>query len=501
MIDDLKKILFHPQTAILFIAFFAIRLLSYFVAPYFILQNILTGILLLTLITVYIRKPQYAWYLVIGEIFLGGSGHFLEFFGLSLRTIFLLTYTLLSVVPQIISKKGRQELGLPKIIMILLETFGVTLLFASINGMLHHNSTKLVIQDLIPFAYFALLIPMIQTIKDKTTYPFLIRLVSIFILGSAFFSLVTFILFSSGMTIIQGSYYHWFRDIVSGKLTNLGSGFWRVVTAEHLLLVPITLILGSYIMSHEKQSSTEKIILWVLYIAALFTLTINFSRGYFLAIFVALIPLFYTHSFKKWFCTSALTCASILIIFCTTSFIASGAKTFGLELFGLRLKSFTSPHIEESTYTRSALLKPIFQKIEEHPILGSGLGSTITFSNPITKTQITTPQFDWGYFEIITEFGIIGTVPYFFLITSILFITTYYIQVTTLQKDFLVGLLGGLTALLISNITAPALFHVFGILYLTFLMAFILHSDEMKEKIKLRCTQFYKKFIEGDVLP
>lgn len=491
MMQDLKKTLFHPYTAILFIAFFSVRILSYFIAPHFFIQNILATILVLTLIVLYIKKPNYAWYLIIAEIFLGGSGHFLELYGLSIRTLFLVVYICLYTGHRILNKYKRSELLVPRTLYILLGAFMLSILWAAINGMLRHNDTKLIIQDLIPFAFFALILPAHTMIKDKSSYPFLIRLVAVFLFGSALFSLITFILFSTGTTLLQSPYYHWFRDIVGGKITDLGSGFWRIVAPEHLLLLPITLVITSLLMKKEK---TNKLLYLALF-ASLFTLTLNFSRGYFLALIIALIPLLYKHHVKKWLTTSAITCASILIIFCATSFMASGAKTFGLELFGLRIKSFTSPHIEESTYTRSALLKPILQKFESHPIAGSGLGSTVTFINPITKTQISTPQFDWGYFEIITEFGTLAALVYFFLLAFILYLTILYIKTTTLHPDFLVGILAGLVALLVTNLTAPALSHVFGIFYFTITLAIILHSDDMREKIKLTFTKFFHKFI------
>ncbi len=490
MISDIKKIFFHPHTAILLIAFFAVRAMSYAMAPHIILQNILAAALVFTLIILYFKKPTYAWYLVLAEIFLGGSGHFVEFYGLSIRTLFLVVYVCLYTGHQILTRHKRAELLIPRTLYLLLGTFILSVLWAALSGMLHHNATKLIIQDVIPFAFFALLLPAHQLVKDKSSYPFLIRLALVFIFGSALFSLLTLILFSTGTTLLQGSYYHWFRDIVGGKLTNMGNGFWRIVAPEHLLVLPITLVVSSLLMRQKRNT-----LLYAALLACLFILTINFSRGYFLALFVALIPLLYKHTFKQWFTTSAITCASILLIFCTTSFMASAGTTFGLELFGLRIQSFTSPRIEESTYTRSALLTPIVQKFKSHPIVGSGFGSTVTFINPVTQKEITTPQFDWGYFEIITEFGLIGALVYFFLVAFIIYLTILYIKTTTLHPDFLVGILGGLVSLLITNITAPALAHVFGILYLTFTLAIILHSDDMREKIKLGLTKLYRKFI------
>lgn len=491
MMSDLKTIIFHPHTAILFIAFFAVRILSYFVAPHFLIQNIVSTLLIILLAVLYFKKPEYAWYLVIAEIFLGGSGHFLELAGLSIRTLFFMVYIFLYTGHHLISKEKRKEILIPHKLYILCGGVALAILWAAVNGMFQGNDTRLIIQDVIPFAFFALLLPTHQMLKDKTNHPFLIRLMSVFIFASALFSLITFILFSTGTTILQGPYYKWFRDVVGGKLTDLGSGFWRIVTPEHLLILPITLVIASLLM---KKDAINKFLYFPL-LACLCILTLNLSRGYFLALVVALFILLYKHTFKKWLTTSALVVASIGILFCGIYFLASGGKSFGLEVFGLRLHSFTAPKIEESTYTRSALLSPILQKFKAHPILGSGLGSTVTFVNPVSQKQITTPQFDWGYLEIATEFGLLGGILYFLLIGYIMYLTVLYIQTTTLHPDFLVGLLGGLGALLVTNLTAPALSHVFGVFYITIVLAIILHSNDVWEKIKLKFTKLFHRFI------
>lgn len=484
MTFDLKKILFHKETAVLFTAFFALRALSYFFAPHIFIQNIFVGIFTLTLIFLYFKKPVYAWNLLLAEIFLGGSGNFFEFFGLSLRTIFLITFLCLYLGERLLSKEKRTELLLTKNLYFLFTLLLLAITWAFTQGIFQGNPLRQIIQDTIPFAYFGLFFPAREMLKNTDTHAFLIRLISVFIFASAIFSFITFILFSSGTTVIQGPYYKWFRDILGGKLTNLGNGFWRIVTPDHLLLLPISLIISSFVIDIKKffTNRNQKIILWSILLATLFVLTLNLSRGYFLAIIVALIPLLYKHNFKQWFFTSTIICSSILVIFCTTSFFASSGKTFGLELFGLRVKSIATPHIEESSYTRSALLEPIMEKIKIHPLLGSGLGSNITFKNPVTTQTVTTNQFDWGYLEIITELGAIGALIYFLFIGSILFATLSSIKSSLIEHTTqLVGLLAGLTVLLFSTITAPALFHVFGVFCLILILAILQNSPNLSK--------------------
>jgi len=479
MLQDIRRIVFSFHTLIFLFSFFIIRAISFWIAPYELPEMILSGALLTTLVILYFKKPEYAYGLVLTEIFLGGSGHFLELFGVSIRTLLVLTYILLFKFHYLLSKDKRQELRLTKPFHILFGLFGLALVYAIVNGFIQGNNIRLIIQDLIPYTFLGLILPTIISIREKKNQALLLRLTAAFIFGSALFSLFTFVLFSSGTVLLQEPYYKWFRDVVGGKITDLGTEFWRIVTPEHLFILPLSVILSSLIMKKEKGHMW----LYIPLLACLFVLAINLSRGYFLALVIAMFPLLYKHTFKKWFFTSTLVGISIFVLFTGTYFISSHGKSFGLEVFGLRLQSFATPQIEESTYTRSALVKPILEKIKNNPVLGSGIGSTITFVNPVTKTQQTTPQFDWGYLEFITEFGILGSLFYFTLLGYIASLTIIAFKSQTLHPDFYVGLLGGLVALFVANLTAPALFHVFGIVYITLVIAFIIGPDRTLKKV------------------
>ena len=149
-----------------------------------------------------------------------------------------------------------------------------------------------------------------------------------------------------------------------------------------------------------------------------------------------------------------------LVIFCGLFFIASKGKSFGLEVFGLRAQSIILPDSENSSLSRLLLLPKILEKIKNAPLSGSGLGSTVTVYSPVLKKDITTPHFDWGYLEILAELGIIGFVVWFIFITKTLF---------TIKKQPLIRAV--FISLLVINLTSPALFHVFGTLLISFIVA------------------------------
>ena len=119
------------------------------------------------------------------------------------------------------------------------------------------------------------------------------------------------------------------------------------------------------------------------------------------------------------------------------------------------------------------LIPPILETIKENPVLGAGLGATIIYTNPTSFTPMETSQFDWGYLEMLAELGPIGLLYFLILLGVILFECFKRVQQYSDYHDLHVGLLAGLISLMIINITTPALFHVFGILYLVFTTAFI----------------------------
>ncbi len=469
-----KSIFFSWQTLILLFAFFAIRFLSYYLQGEEIIQALIIFCLIMLLGILYFKNPDWALYLVIMEMFLGGSGHFLEFVGLSIRTMMIGFYLFLWLADQIGNHALKQKININSSLGVLLIVFCVFLFLSAVNGFLHNNSAVYIIQNIIPYFFLILLFPSFHIFQDERTQRFLVRNLLVFIIGSAFLSLAIFIFYSGGFGALQDGFYHWYRDIALGKITNIGNGFFRIVEPEHLLLVPFILILTSLLMRDEKHH-----IMWrIIAICALIPLAINLSRGYFLALAIGLLVLKYKHRFHRWLIVSLSTLGILLLIFITLSLLASQGQTMGLELLGIRIISLTNPQIEISTATRMMILPNILEIIKNNPLLGAGLGSTVTFFNSLIYDQVTTRQFDWGYLQMWVELGLFGLLSFlsivFFAISRLMQKIRSYAD----YHDFDVGLLAGLIAFLIINITAPALFHIFGIVYIIFASTIALKPDQ-----------------------
>lgn len=382
------------------------------------------------------------WYLLVAELFLGGNGHYIEMFGLALRTWILLVF----LVFFFFQKNFRVSKTPVPIIAI-----GLAVCIGVATGLFNGHDPRFIIQDAIPFAFFLLLFPAREFVTPDR-YPTYQKLIKAYLVLAAAMSLTTLFLFSSGISVLQDPYYKWFRDVAGGKITDVGNHFFRIVLPEHLLLAPALLFLTALLIRHPKQ---KKIWLWFTLAALPFML--NLSRAYILAYLIGLGFLFSKQQWKQWLSVSVASIAMLLIVFSSLHVVASRGTSLGFELLGPRFASIANPDNERSAATRKTLLPPIWEEIKKHPVLGSGLGATISFVDPVSKEIVTTRQFDWGYLEIWTELGLLGLVSYLSLIIYLLFHTTCPARATAVALAF-VGL------------TTPALFHVFGVVIFVFLL-------------------------------
>lgn len=483
-----KSIFANKQTALLLGLFFIIRYLSFLLTGHILLQGALVFVILMVFGLLFYKNPSWAWYVLIGELFLGGTGNMFEFLGLSIRTVLILTFMSLWCVRAVNLKKFN-NLKLPHNLFYILIFLAIGVLFAGVNGLQNGHSVINIMQDIIPYSFLLLTLPMYHLFEKSEEREYFVRLIVVFLIGSAIFSLITFILFSNGTELIQGPYYKWFRDTLAGKITFMGNGFFRVVTPEHLLVLPATLLISSLIMKNEKHHK-----LWYgLLTACLLILTLNLSRTYLLSLAVGFIFLKFTHSFLKWLLVIFGTATLTVAMFIGVNFLSSHGQSLGFELISNRFSSLSRPALEASTHTRSALLNPIFSLISAKPFFGSGLGSTIEFLNPVTNDLIRTNQFDWGYLEMWVELGAIGTVLFFSLILIIISLLVQKIISLTDYQDFYVGVLAGVISLLVSNITAPALFHTLGIFFLTMALVITIKPITVMDKTLILLYRVFHK--------
>lgn len=407
------------------------------------------------------KRNVWAWYIVALEIILGGAGGFLAIGPLALRTCLLLVSILYFFGDKIHQKKLSAVYLENKTFSRIILFLYVVVAYASIRGLTLGHDVRAVFADAIPYLFFLYYYPLRELLTQDKFKTICYSALGAAVLGNALFIMFSLAGFSSGTFILQGEYYHWFRDVALGKITDLGGGFFRIVLNEHLLLIPVLL----FFVYKAIQNRPHPLPYILFSLPLFFILSVNLTRIYMIALAVGLIFLFIKAGWKRWFAYCAGSAITFVLIFSLTHMLATGGRSIGWEIFGLRLQSVVQPQIEDSSLSRMLLLPKILEKIQEHAVLGNGLADTVTVYSPVFKKEISTGQFDWGYLELWAELGILGIgIWLYFLVYSVRSIVKSKIN----DWQYLIS---AISALAVTNLTSPALFHVLGIVCLFFLSA------------------------------
>lgn len=436
--------------------YIVLRLLAYFFPPGHILNSLMALAILIIVVYLLLKKDNRGWYLVAGEIILGGIGGFLAISGLSLRTLLLICSLPIFVCQMIKDKQSWPTSQSDRTVIWLLVIMGLVVGLAVGRGYYLDNDLSKILADTVPYLFLLYFFPLKKLWSDDQFKRLTRNLLVAAVIGSLIFVLFTFIIYSTGLGSLPDSYYRWFRDVAGGKITDLNNNFYRVVINEQLMLIPLLLYYMAELIRNKKTGRVNYYAAMTLIII----LSINLTRIYWLALPIGLLVLFSRSYWKRWLAIVAMVFVLLAVSFSALHLAASRGQSLGWELFGLRWQAVAKPRIDQSALSRMLLLPPIWEKITRHPLLGHGLGETVTVYNPIVKTEITTTQFDWGYLEIIAEMGLVGLLVWLIFIGHIL---------ARLQVRPWLAIL---VSFLFINLTSPALFHVMGIILLTVVLTF-----------------------------
>lgn len=337
-------------------------------------------------------------------------------------------------------------------------------------GLVNGNNPKDLFFDVNNYFFFLLIFPFYSAFKDK---PFvnLFNIIAVALVWLAVKSLFFFYIFSHNFPLLQSSIYYWTRETLLAEITNVSVTMSRIFAQSQIWAV-FGLVLGWGLLLAKFKKSVF-ILVSLLSAAAL----VSFSRSFWLALILsALISVLlgYYYIDKN---INALAGYIIKIIgSAALGFIIVAAIIFApipsaggkLSLISQRAAQFGG----ESVSTRWAILRPLASKISVHPVLGSGFGSSVTYntSDPRALAEhpdgfFTTTAFEWGYLDMILEFGLLGLGIYFYLIFKI--IKTGLLKVKTMpagpQRHLLFGAMLGLIAIALTHGVSPYLNHPLGI--------------------------------------
>jgi len=286
--------------------------------------------------------------------------------------------------------------------------------------------------------------------------------------------------------------YVWIRDTRVGEITIQTADFYRIFFQSHvfpLVALFAVLLLLAYGPAVRRSRAAQALVAFAA--VAFAGLVLGLSRSFWFGGFVGALALFAGLAWARvgrraWLRIAGNGAAALLLgvglilaVYSVPFPSKSGDVAFA-SLLGRRALSLAG---EAAANSRWALLPELWRAGLERPLLGSGLGTTVTYttSDPRLLAQnptgeYTTFAFEWGYHDLWVKFGILGIVVYAWFIAALL---VPYVRTVRDGREALrtgdagrpdtkhaliaLGVVAGVAALLGTHVFSPYLNHPLGI--------------------------------------
>jgi hypothetical protein len=333
-----------------------------------------------------------------------------------------------------------------------------------------HNNWGLIYADFnawLFFLYAGLFIDAIHEMPDKKL------LKPVVLTACAYIGVKTILLFYSftHLLTINPTLYDWVRDTRWAEVTLVAGNLFRIFSQAQIFLVAGGLLMLPLVVLSKKIDWHLFFIVAMLNAATLICLSRSNWLGVLAGTLIVLIIII-IHRITRSLVWISLWRKLWLVILSFTIFYA--ILYFPIpNVLGLQADQALKDRLQfnaAAVTSRISQLAPLSKAISQHPIIGSGWGTTITYQTEdprLLKQTIdgryTTYAFEWGYLDIILKIGLAGLTAYMFFIWSIAKQLWKSVINSQELKPLTMGGLAVLTGLLITNIFSPYLNHPLGI--------------------------------------
>lgn len=446
--------------------------------------------------------------MLLAELFIGSQGGYLFSYGsntgldVSLRLgLFLAVFgvwlarTAVSLIAAVMRRQrpeGMEWFSAMRYGGLLWPYLALLAIFAAglVHGVLAGNDFGNVFFDANGYAFFALFPVIVAAFEDPLMPMRTVGVLLAAIVDTVLKALFVLYIFSHRMFTVAPYVYVWVRDTRVGEITKMVGDFYRVFFQAHLyalVFVFSLLLLLAYSRSWKRSSAK-----WLLtFLCVMMTgVLMGFSRSFWFGGFGAVLAMAAilvwgragSPVWKKLLLASgvAVACAALIIITSySLPFPRKGAAVSLASLLGDRAFSLSG---EAAANSRWALLPVLWKAGLQHPLVGSGLGTTVTYTTSDPRLLASNPTgeyvtfaFEWGYHDLWVKFGLLGLAVYGWLIWAIAapfwhFLKRSRQRLAAAEEDIThklvlltAGALIALTALLFTNVFSPYLNHPLGI--------------------------------------
>ncbi|MBU1148903.1 O-antigen ligase family protein [Patescibacteria group bacterium] len=464
------------------VIFLSVLVLSYVGYVYQVVNQIGFSIICLITVILTYKDIKFGLYIILAELFIGSKGYlfWLEISGtqVSLRLalfLIVLAFWLLYWF----RKKSSNFLSSPFFRPTLFLAF--FLLLGLVVGFIRNNDFSNIFFDVNGYLYLALIFLFFEVITSRNRLIKILQILAASLTMQAVFSLLLVYVFGHQFIFTMPSLYSWVREFGIGEITMVTSNYYRVFFQGQVFALYAFFFFLAWIFFSNKLAKVkkEKYLVWLLLLIASLIIVVSFSRSFWLGLaggllFFAILlvkPLRFPFStiVKKSIISLLIVVTAVGLLFGLANFPfpkTSGSTSASL-LKDRALDDLTS---EAAAASRWDLLPILWDKVLEHPIIGSGFGATATYktSDPRFLEShpdglYTTFAFEWTYLDIWIKIGIGGLLAYFYLLFRIIHYGYKLLAKDDANNYLSLGFLTALIALLFLNLTTPYLNHPLGI--------------------------------------
>lgn len=441
--------------------------------------------LLVVIITFFVslNNLAYGFIILLTELVVGSQGYLLSIGGIEHRLS--LRIGLWIVVMSIWLVKDRHNIFKTKALKPYYFGFSLLLIALVISYAIAYwsgNDLALIGLEGKRWVYLLTILPAVMVFKDRSIRQKLFIVLLAASLWLAFKTIVLLFIFSHDIGFKE-TIYAWLRYNYLGEVTKLPNNFYRIFLQSQIFSVlafffTLSLFFKNLINNHWRLN--KKIWFYGLFTAlSLTAILISLSRSFWLGVVVAFIisalgALIIIKPKIKNFCLICLFglgvgLTSLIFLFITISWPYPKA----LFSFNTSLLTDRANTSEPAAASRWALLPIMKQAIIERPILGYGLGKTLTYKTSDPRIiqssatgEYTTYAFEWGWLDIWLKLGLLGLIVYLIFLSLII----KQIWLNKNKPAILWPALASLLALIVLNIFTPYLNHPLGFGYLAIIM-------------------------------
>ncbi|MAG28661.1 hypothetical protein CL632_00745 [bacterium] len=425
-------------------------------------------------LTVY--RLEYGVMLIFGELIIGSLGKMfiLDIAGFDV-TIRMTLWLIVILVWLAHALKDRKIAFLHSKLFKPYLGLAIIIIWGTIWGILRGNGLGSIFSDVNNYMYFALIFPIYDVLSRSKH---IAREVSIVVISAiAWLSVKTialFYIFSHELFGLQDRLYDWSRYSRLGEITNIDP---NILTSRIFMQSQIWLLFGLFALLGMLYGfiklKQKKYVSWivVLIIVVISAISMSFSRSFWLAGIASLVVMLVILVFNKEKIKQVSSFGSIFV----GLIVISIGLTVGVAMFPIPKGTMSADLLkdraakfsgEAAVSSRYSQIRPLLSSIKNHPIYGSGFGTSVTYASQdprVLKNNpdglYTTTAFELGWLEIWLKIGLLGVGFYLYLLWMI----AKFGWRSNRENYLILGGIIGLVAVVLTHGVSPYLNHPLGI--------------------------------------